>query len=99
MSEELYLRLVQGVGREDGQRAFYALVQADDEPRITRRIDKLLDTYGQPRLDHLPPALYFERHQSELLADLDQGTLERAASVRTVDGRTFVPSFMEEVQP
>jgi hypothetical protein len=87
MSEELYLRLVQGVGGEDGQRAFYALVQADrlppgdDEPRITRRIDKLLDTYGQPRLDHLPPALYFERHQAELLADVDQGTLERAEAL------------------
>lgn len=32
LAEDLYLRLVQGVGGEDGQRAFYALVQADRLP-------------------------------------------------------------------
>ncbi|HVX21282.1 MAG TPA: AAA family ATPase [Acidimicrobiales bacterium] len=87
MSEAFYLRLVQGVGGEDSARAIYGVIQQDrlpdatEEPRITKRIDAVLEGFGQGRLDHLPPALYFERHQSELLPELDTETIQRAAKL------------------
>jgi hypothetical protein len=87
MSAEFYLRLVQGVGGEDSTRAIYGVVQQDklpaitDEPRITRRVDTVLEGFNQERLDHLPPALYFERHQADLLPDVDAETIQRAAEL------------------
>lgn len=84
MSPDFYLKLVQGVGREDSTRAIYGIVSADrlpdvdDEQRITRRIDTVLAGFNQDRLDHLPPALYFERHRDELLGQVDEATIERA---------------------
>lgn len=89
MSADFYLRLVQGVGGEDAARAIYGAVQedrlpsADDEPRITRRIDAVLAGFSQDRLDHLPPALYFERHQEELLREIDDETVDRAVALFT----------------
>jgi hypothetical protein len=86
-SAPFYLRLVRGVGSEDTSRAIYGVIQDDraaaieDEPRITRRIDAVLEGFDQGRLDHLPPALYFERHQSELIADLDAETIQRATKL------------------
>lgn len=87
MSEDFYLRLVQGVGTEDSSRAIYGVVQKDrlpeiaEESRITRRIDTVLEGFNQGRLDHLPPALYFERHQEKLLKELDTETIQRAAKL------------------
>lgn len=87
MSADFYLRLVQGVGREDSARAIYSVVQNDrlpdigTEPRITRRIDAVLAGFNQDRLDHLPPALYFERHQNDLLPLIDADTVDRAAAL------------------
>lgn len=85
MSPGFYLELVQGVGREDGGRAIYNAVTAerlpamDVEQRITRRIDAVLGEFNQDRLDHLPPALYFERHREDLLPKVDNETIDRAA--------------------
>jgi hypothetical protein len=87
MSEDFYVQLVQGVGAEDPSRAIYGAVRVDqlpdksDEPRITRRIDYVLEGFNQPRLDHLPPALYFERHQGQLLEQVDSETINRAAAL------------------
>jgi energy-coupling factor transporter ATP-binding protein EcfA2 len=87
MSPDFYLQLVQGVGKEDSNRAIYGLVSADllpdvaEEPRITRRIDTVLTGFNQDRLDHLPPALYFERHRDELLSKVDDRTVEQAAKL------------------
>lgn len=52
-----------------------------EEPRITRRIDTVLEGFNQERLDHLPPALHFERHQSDLLPDVDAETVQWAAEL------------------
>jgi len=79
-----YLDLVHGVPEEHPSKGIYAAIKedilpsADDEPRITKRIDTALKNYGQERLDHVPPALYFERHQEELLDRLDAATVTRA---------------------
>lgn len=87
MASSFYVKLVQGVGSEDASRAIYGVVQdnllpdASDEPRITRRIDSVLEGFNQDRLDHLPPALYFERHQGDLLAEIDDETIARASSL------------------
>ena len=87
MSPDFYLQLVQGVGAEDSARAIYGIVQADrlpdatDEPRITRRVDTVLGGFNQDRLDHLPPALYFERHRDTLLPAVDSETITRAATL------------------
>lgn len=86
-SAAFYLRLVRGVGSEDSSRAIYGVIQDDrvaaiaDEPRITRRIDAVLEGFDQGRLDHLTPALYLERHQSELIAELDAETIQRATKL------------------
>jgi predicted ATP-dependent endonuclease of OLD family len=80
-----YLKLVQGVATEDPARGIYAainegnLAPQEDVPRITKRIDAALKGFQHDALDHLPPALYFERHQEELLEALDEETLDRAA--------------------
>ena len=80
-----YLKLVQGVATEDPARGIYAainegnLAPQEDVPRITKRIDAALNGFQHDALDHLPPALYFERHQEELLEALDEETLDRAA--------------------
>jgi hypothetical protein len=87
MSDGFYVSLVQGVGADDPNRAIYGVVKVDqlpdkaDEPRITRRIDRVLEGFNQDRLDHLPPALYFERHQTDLLDEVDTDTIERAAAL------------------
>lgn len=89
MGPDFYLGLVQGVGSEDSNRAIYGAVQqgrlpdATDEARITRRIDSVLEGFNQDRLDHLPPALYFERHQHDLLPDIDDEAIQRAARLFT----------------
>lgn len=81
---DFYLDLVQKVATELPAKAIYAAVNAsniapvEETPRITKRIDAALRDFGQETLDHLPPALYFERHQRELLDALDKDTLERA---------------------
>lgn len=87
-AEGFYLSLLHGLAAEDPQRAIYAAVQKTnlppkaDEPRITRRIDDVLATFNQAEgLDHLAPALYFERHQDELLHKVDKTTVERAAKL------------------
>jgi hypothetical protein len=56
----------------------YGAAPAEKTPRITKRIDAALRSFDQEKLDHLPPALYFERHQDDLLETLDESTLERA---------------------
>lgn len=88
MSVAFYLELVRGVGGEDPNRAIYGVVQedrlppADDEPRIVKRIDAVFETFGnQGRLDHLPPALYFERHQADLVGKVDADTIKRATKL------------------
>jgi len=87
MSPDFYLRLVQGVGREDSTRAIYGFIQADrwpdvaEDPRITRRIDTVLVGFNQNRLDQLPPVLYFGRHRHDLLGAVDEGTISRPASL------------------
>lgn len=79
-----YLDLVHGVPEEHPAKGIYAAVKEDslppveDQSRITKRIDAALANFSQPRLDHLPPALYFERHQDELLDQLDGDTIDRA---------------------
>ena len=87
MSPDFYLRLVHGVGSEDSTRAIYGAVQEgqlpdiNEEPRITRRIDAVLEGFNQDRLDHLPPALFFERYQTDLLNQVDTQTIDRAAQL------------------
>lgn len=87
MSAKFYVQLVQGVGKEDATKAIYGVVTEDnlpettEEPRITRRIDAALGKFNSPRLEHLPPAIYFERHQDELLSKIDKPTLRRAAKL------------------
>jgi AAA ATPase domain len=75
-----YIELVQGAGAEGGN-PMTALVREDalstDDARITRRIDALLKGLGQPRLDHVPPARFFEAHQEELLGKLDKAVVDR----------------------
>lgn len=50
--------------------------------RITARIDAWLRAMNQQgdnaRLDHMPPARYFEQHQDDLLGRLDSSTIKRA---------------------
>lgn len=53
----------------------------DDDPRAIRKIDALLKTLNQDRLDHLPPARYFESHQDELLDKVSQTTSKRFAKL------------------
>jgi hypothetical protein len=82
-----YVELVKGVATMIPEKGIYAAIKeeglppTDEEPRITKRIDRALDGYGQARLDHLPPAVYFERHQNELLGSLGEDTLKRAAEL------------------
>lgn len=75
-----YVDLVRGVGAEN-QIAQMGLVTKEalvaDDPRVTRKIDALLAPLGLGRLDHMPPALYFERHQKDLLPKLSKRTLDR----------------------
>lgn len=75
-----YVQLVQGAGKE-AQVPHMALVTKDaltaEDPRIVRKIDALLATLDQPRLDHLPIARYFESHQDELLARIPKATKTR----------------------
>lgn len=75
-----YVDLVRGVGAEN-QIAQMGLVTKEaliaDDPRVTRKIDALLEPLGLGRLDHMPPALYFERHQKNLLPKLNKRTLDR----------------------
>jgi hypothetical protein len=82
---DFYLRLVHGVPEEHPTKGIYAAIKADglppaeDQPRITKRIDAALANFQQQdRLDHVPPALYFERHQGELLDALDNDTIGRS---------------------
>jgi hypothetical protein len=53
----------------------------DPDPRIVRKIDALLATLDQPRLDHLPPARYFESHQDEFLNKITKTTSTRFAEL------------------
>lgn len=81
---EFYLKLVQGVATETPQKGIYATInQSNLAPmhevaRITKRIDAALKGFDHEPLDHLPPAVYFERHQDEMLDALDEQTLTRA---------------------
>jgi len=81
---DFYLGLVQAVATANPTKGIYAAINvgniapAEETPRITKRIDAALRSFGQEKLDHLPPALYFERHQDDLLETLEEGTLERA---------------------
>ena len=87
MSESFYLDLVRGAGADDPRYAIYgainaaALPSAEDEPRITRRIDQVLNSYKHPRLDHLAAALYFERHRTDLLDKVDADALKRSEAL------------------
>jgi hypothetical protein len=74
---------VRAVGAEDPQRAIYAVVQptgsrAAAEPPSTRRIDTLRAGFNQPR--RLLRALYFERHQAELLNAVGRDQFARTAT-------------------
>jgi energy-coupling factor transporter ATP-binding protein EcfA2 len=87
-SDTFYLSLLHGLAKEDPARAIYAAVQKGtlldkkDERRITRRIDHALANFNQTdRLDHLAPALYFDRHQDTLLEKVDGPTIERAGKL------------------
>lgn len=87
-SESFYLSLVHGLASEDASRAIYAAIQKASLPdkksqsRITKRIDTALANFNQTdRLDHLGPALYFERHQDKLLEKVDKPTIERAVKL------------------
>ena len=75
-----YVQLVQGAGKQLNI-AQMALVTkealTDPDPRIVRKIDALLKTLDQPRLDHLPAARYFESHQVELLGKIPKATSAR----------------------
>lgn len=79
-----YLSLVNGVGQNDPRRAIYAAVQesalpaAEDQPRVTKRIDAVLAGFDQPKLDHNAPAIYFERNQDALLDKVNAATAKRA---------------------
>lgn len=79
-----YVQLVQGAGKQLNI-AQMALVTkealTDADPRIVRKIDALLKNLDQPRLDHLPPARYFESHQEELLAKIPKATSARFAKL------------------
>ncbi|MEJ7783300.1 MAG: AAA family ATPase [Solirubrobacteraceae bacterium] len=75
-----YVQMVQGAG-QDSKIPQMALVTkdalTDEDPRIVRKIDALLSTLDQKRLDHLPPARYFESHQDELLDKIPKATSAR----------------------
>lgn len=75
-----YVQLVRGAGKEAKVVQMSLVTKdalTDEDPRIVRKIDALLATLDQPRLDHLPVARYFEAHQDELLAKIPKATKTR----------------------
>ena len=79
-----YVDLVRGVGAENqipqmGLVTKEALVA--DDPRITRRIDALIEPLGLGRLDHMPPARYLEKHQATLLPKMSKRSKDRFAKL------------------
>ena len=51
---------------------------ADGDPRVVRKVERILDRFGMPNFSHLVPAQYFEREQESLLPQLSDDTIERA---------------------
>lgn len=79
-----YVQLVQGAGQELKIPQMALVTKdalTDGDPRIVRKIDALLATLDQRRLDHLPPARYFESHQGELLSKIPRATSTRFAKL------------------
>lgn len=75
-----YVQLVRGAGEQASIPQMQLVTKealTDGDPRAIRRIDALLETLNQGRLDHLPPARYFESHQDQLLNKVSQATSKR----------------------
>lgn len=77
--EAFYLQLLQGSYPGTQAAAITeAMLAADGDPRVVRKVERILEKFGMPNFSHLVPAQYFEREQETLLPQLSDDTIERA---------------------
>jgi predicted ATP-dependent endonuclease of OLD family len=78
---EFYLELVKGAYPGTQAAALTAEMIKAGNPRIVKRIETTLESFGMTQFSHLEPARYFEREEATLLDQLSSGTLDRAQAL------------------
>ena len=78
---EFYLELVKGAYPGTQAAALTDEMIKEGSPRIVKRIEATLESFGMTQFSHLEPARYFEREEATLLDQLSSGTLDRAQAL------------------
>jgi predicted ATP-dependent endonuclease of OLD family len=76
-----YLELVKGAHPNTQAAALTEEMISEGNPRIVKRVEAKLASFGMDGFSHLAPARYFEREEASLLDGLSTETLDRAQAL------------------
>jgi hypothetical protein len=79
--DSFYLDLVKGAYPGTQAAALNEQMLSTGNPRIVKRIESTLASFGMTDFSHLEPARYFEREEARLLPTLSSDTLDRAQAL------------------